>query len=78
MLREEHEGTLRVPAGPSGAFGFRDLVERAAQMDRGGLSDLGRRPGDRPVERVVDLEDPRDRGATSRGAGGSGSAVGLP
>src|SRR5262245_13713265 len=44
-------------AAPHGGFGRRDLVERAAQMDRRRVEAARILPRDRAVERPVELED---------------------
>jgi hypothetical protein len=59
LLREQHEGPLRLPSFPGGALRLGDLRRRAAEVDGAGAGDLGRTPRDRAVECVVDLEDAR-------------------
>ena len=52
-----------------------DLLERAAEMDGRRLRALRRPPGDRPVERPVELEDARPVAEAARAGGGSATAA---
>src|SRR5262249_57798077 len=56
LLRDQDEWALGVPALPTRALGVDDLRGRRAEVDGSCASDLRRAPGDRVVERVVDLE----------------------
>jgi hypothetical protein len=59
LLREQHERPIGVPSMPRRALGFGDLGRRAAEVHGGGARDFRGAPGDRVVERVVELEDAR-------------------
>jgi hypothetical protein len=54
-LGDEDEGRLRGPSAPDLPLRSRDLLERAAEMDDARAAARLRRPGNRRVERVVDL-----------------------
>src|SRR5205085_9653916 len=57
LLRDEDEGSLRVYAAPDSRLAFGYLLNGRAEVDgRRAPAGCGR-PGDRPVERPVDLED---------------------
>ena len=57
LLGEQDKGPLGVfPAGDGGLAGG-DLLQRPAEVDGPGTPALLRLPGDRAVEREVDLED---------------------
>jgi hypothetical protein len=56
VLREKDEGALRMPASPWRPLRLGDLLQGSAEVDGAGTRAPGRRPRDRPVERIVDLE----------------------
>src|SRR5207302_2390090 len=56
LLDDEDEGPRRMLAAPDGRLRGRDLVEGPAEVDGRRLEAAGIPPGDRPVERPVDLE----------------------
>ncbi len=58
-LREQHVRTLGVTAFPGSALRFGDLLQRPADVDRGGTAAVRRAPGNRSVESPVELEDAR-------------------
>ncbi len=55
-LREHHKGPLGVLAFPYRAFGGGDFWQRATQVDSSGACTSSGLPGDRAIEREVDLE----------------------
>ncbi len=55
-LGQQHERALGVAAGRDLRLGRGDLGHRAAEVDRRRPRALGRAPGDRPLQRPVDLE----------------------
>ena len=59
LLADEHERPRRYPAPRHRVLAGRDLVEGPAEVDGARAQALRRPPGDRSVERVVDLEDAR-------------------
>src|SRR5438067_2210608 len=56
LLDDEDEGPRRMLAAPDGRLRRRDLVEGPAEVDGRRLEAAWIPPGDRPVERPVDLE----------------------
>ena len=56
LLRQQHIRPLGVPAAADGALGGGDLRQRAAEVNGRRPGARRRRPGDRPVQRPVDLE----------------------
>src|SRR5919204_3449074 len=58
-LREQDERTVVTHAAPGGPLRMRDLLERAADVDRRRPPTFRLRPRDRPVERPVQLESAR-------------------
>src|SRR5947209_15886153 len=59
LLSQEDEGVLRRLPVPYHALTRRHLIDRAAHVYRPRLGTLLRLPGDRTVQRVVELEDTR-------------------
>ena len=59
LLGDEHIRPLRVPALPGSAFTGRDLLEGSAEVHRARARTCLGAPGDGPVERPVELEEPR-------------------
>src|SRR6266566_4220129 len=55
-LREHHEGPLGMLAFPCRAFSSGDFWQRAAQVDSSRAYASSYLPGDRTIERVVNLE----------------------
>src|SRR4029453_4567431 len=54
-LRDQHEGTFRFASIPAIALRGRDLLQRAADVNGSGASDIPVAPGYRSVARPVDL-----------------------
>ena len=59
LLRQQHERPRRDPAAPRRRLRGDDLLERRSQMHGPRARAFLGAPWDRPVERPVDLEDPR-------------------
>ena len=59
LLPDEHVRSNRRLTPPDRLLAGGDLLERHAEMDRSGAAALARLPGNRAVERPVDLEDAR-------------------
>ena len=57
LLTENEEGALGVAAAVHVALRDADLLERCADVDSRGLEARGVAPGDRAVERPIELED---------------------
>jgi hypothetical protein len=68
-LHEQHERPVVVPAVDRGLLRGGDLLEGPAEVHRAGAADLGCTPWDRPVERPVELEDPRPVAVATEPAG---------
>ena len=59
LLRQQHERSLRRDAARHALLGGGDLLQRPAEMNRARASACGILPGNRAIQRVVDLEDAR-------------------
>jgi len=58
LLRQQHKGLLGDLAPTHGGLGVGELLQRSREVYRAGSRAVLRTPGNRGVERPIDLEDP--------------------